>query len=51
MKENVINAIRNLKEQDLSIENVIKYIDYTEKVRYTDVEIINVLLKIIKTMS
>lgn len=46
LKEFVISSIRYL--DDLSIDNIIDYIDYVNKVRYTSEEIIEVLLRIVK---
>ena len=48
LKEAVINSIQNLNLDNLNIENIIDYIDYRDKVRYTESEVINVLLEIIK---
>jgi hypothetical protein len=46
--QDVINAIKNLKEKDISIENIIEYIDYVNKVRYSEIEITDALLNIAK---
>jgi hypothetical protein len=48
LKEAIINSIQNLDLDNLNIKNIIDYIDYVDKVRYTESEVINVLLEIIK---
>jgi len=45
LKEDVINAIDNLNSKDLSISNIIKYIDYVNKIRYTEDELIKGMIK------
>ena len=47
-KQDVLNCIQKLNQKDLSIENVVEYIDYVSKIRYTEKEIISALLEIIK---
>ena len=41
-------CLQKLNQKDLSIENVVEYIDYVSKIRYTEKEIISALLEIIK---
>ena len=41
LKQDVLNCIQKLNQKDLSIENVVEYIDYVSK-------IISALLEIIK---
>jgi len=48
LKQDVLNCIQKLNQKDLSIENVVEYIDYVSKIRYTEKEIISALLEIIK---
>lgn len=48
LKQDVFNCIQKLNQKDLSIENVVEYIDYVSKIRYTEKEIISALLEIIK---
>ena len=48
LKQDVFNWIQKLNQKDLSIENVVEYIDYVRKIRYTEKEIISALLEIIK---
>ncbi|MFC2466029.1 MAG: hypothetical protein ACFNYM_08080 [Bacteroidota bacterium] len=48
LKQGVLNCIQKLNQKDLSIENVVEYIDYVSKIRYTEKEIISALLEIIK---
>jgi hypothetical protein len=48
LKQDVFNCIQKLNQKDLSIENVVEYIDYVRKIRYTEKEIISALLEIIK---
>ena len=39
LKQDVLNCIQKLNQKDLSIENVVEYIDYVSKIRYTEKEI------------
>lgn len=48
LKQDVLNCIQKLNLKDLSIGNIIEYIDYVSKIRYTEKEIISALLEIIK---
>ena len=48
LKQDVLNCIQKLNQKDLSIENVVEYIDYVSKIRYTEKEIISTLFEIIK---
>ena len=48
LKQDVFNCIQKLNQKDLSIENVVEYIDYVSKIRYTEKEIISTLFEIIK---
>ena len=48
LKQDVFNCIQKLNQKDLSIENVVEYIDYVSKIRYTEKEIISALLEIVK---
>ena len=48
LKKDVINCIKSLDLKDLNIENIIEYIDYTNKMRYSEKELISALLEIIK---
>ena len=48
LKQDVLNCIQKLNQKDLSIENVVEYIDCVSKIRYTEKEIISALLEIIK---
>ena len=36
LKQDVLNCIQKLNQKDLSIENVVEYIDYVRKIRYTE---------------
>ena len=47
-KQDVLNCIQKLNLKDLSIGNIIEYIDYVSKIRYTEKEIISTLFEIIK---
>ena len=46
IKQDVINAIKKLRKKDISIMNIIEYIDYVNKIRYSETEIIDALLDI-----
>ena len=48
LKQDVLNCIQKLNLKDLSIGNIIEYIDYVSKIRYTEEEIISTLFEIIK---
>ena len=48
LQQDVLNCIQKLNLKDLSIGNIIEYIDYVSKIRYTEKEIISALLEIIK---
>ena len=48
INQDVINAIKNLNKEKISIENIIEYIDYVNKVKYSEIEIIDALLCITK---
>ena len=49
LKQDVLNCIQKLNLKDLSIGNIIEYIDYVSKIiRYTEKEIISTLFEIIK---
>ncbi|MDO4729521.1 MAG: hypothetical protein Q4B43_11030 [Bacteroidota bacterium] len=48
LKKDVVDCIKYLDLKDLNIENIIEYIDYTNKMRYSEKEVIRVLLEIIK---
>lgn len=48
LKKDVIDCIKSLDLKDLNIENIIEYIDYTNKMRYSEKELIRALLEIIK---
>lgn len=48
LKEAVIKAIQKLEKKSLNLENVIEYIDYINKVRYSESEVITALLIIAK---
>lgn len=48
LKKDVIDCIKSLDLKDLNIENIIEYIDYTNKMRYSEKELISALLEIIK---
>ena len=48
LKQDVLNYIQKLNLKDLSIGNIIEYIDYVSKIRYTEEEIISTLFEIIK---
>ena len=48
LKQDVLNCIQKLNLKDLSIGNIIEYIDYVSKIRYTEKEIIRTLFEIIK---
>ena len=48
LQEIIIDAIKNLQQKKLTLENVIDYIDYRYKIRYSKNEIIEVLLLTIK---
>ena len=48
LKQDVLNCIQKLNLKDLSIGNIIEYIDYVSKTRYTEKEIISTLFEIIK---
>lgn len=51
LKKNVSNTISNLDDKDLSLSNIIENIDYINKVRYTEDEIIKGLIRLIKEHS
>ena len=44
----VLNAIKCLEDKDLSIDNIVEYIDYVNKIRYSEKEIIGSILFICK---
>lgn len=48
LKKYVNSAIKILKIKDLNINNIIEYIDYNDKVRYTEEEITQCILLILK---
>lgn len=48
LKKDIIDCIKSLDLKDLNIENIIEYIDYTNKMRYSEKELISALLEIIK---
>lgn len=51
LNRNISNAIRNLSDKDLSLSNIIEYIDYINKVRYTEDKIIKGLILLVKEQS
>lgn len=51
LKKDVLNAIEKMNDKDLSLSNIIEYIDYINKVRYTEDEVIKGLIKLIKEHS
>jgi len=48
LKDAVIKSIQNIDLKNLNLENIIEYIDYICKVRYSKSEVIKALLEILK---
>lgn len=51
LNKNIFNAIKNLSDKDLSLSAIIEYIDYINRVRYTEDEIIKGLILLVKEQS
>ena len=48
LKKYILETIDSLKSEELSISTIIEHIDYINKIRYTEDEVIKQLIEIIK---
>ena len=48
LKKYILETIDSLKSEDFSISTIIEHIDYINKIRYTEGEVIRQLIKIVK---
>ena len=48
LKIYILETIDSLKSEELSISTIIEHIDYINKIRYTEDEVIKQLIEIIK---
>ena len=51
LNKNILNAIKDLSDKSLSLSTIIEYIDYINRVRYTEDEIIKGLILLVKEQS